>query len=112
MYNYVMLIGRLCTEPEVKVSSNGTSYSNLLLAVSRPFKNPETNKYDTDFIPLSAFSPVCDLCEQNLHKGDMVGIKGRLERSTSKIESKEITQTNIIAERIMFLSHIKSKQED
>ncbi|MCR5787159.1 MAG: single-stranded DNA-binding protein [Acholeplasmatales bacterium] len=105
MYNYVMLMGRLCTEPDVKTSASGVDYTNLLLAVSRPFKNPDTNKYDTDFFPIAVFSSLCDICKQNLHKGDCVAIKARLERANSKIESKEITQTNIVAERIMFISH-------
>ena len=111
MYNYIMLIGRLCQNIDVNETQSGKAYSRFSLAVQRPFKNGETNEYDTDFIPVTLFDNLCDIASEHLHKGDLVAIKGRV--TTNDVELKSGAKMNalsVIAERIMFISR-KEKTE-
>jgi single-strand DNA-binding protein len=105
MYNYVMLIGRLCQDVEVQETSNRKCFSRITLAIQRPFKNGETNEYDTDFIPITVFDALCDIAQAHLHKGDLIGVKGRLDSNNVELKSgAKLNALNIIAERIMFIS--------
>ncbi len=110
MYNYIMLIGRLCNDVEISESNNGKAYSRCTLAVQRPFKNPD-NVYDTDFIPVTIFDSLCETAQTYLHKGDLVALKGRV--STNEVElstGAKVNALSVIAERIMFISQ-KNKEE-
>ena len=102
MYNYAMIIGRICTDIEVKQSKDGISYMTTLVAVGRPFKNPETDTYDTDFIPIVAFSGTCEFAQENIKKGDKVIVKGRLVQNNMPVsKDKEKIILQFVAERIM-----------
>ena len=110
MYNYIMLIGRMCNDVEISESESGKTYSRFTLAVQRPFKNSD-NVFDTDFIPVTIFDNLCDSAQTYLHKGDLVALKGRV--STNEVElsnGSKINALGVIAERIMFISQ-KSKTE-
>lgn len=113
MYNYVMLIGRVCQDVEVLKGSNGVDYTKLTIACQRPFKNNETNQYDTDFIPVTMFDALCNIAEQRIHKGDMVALKGRVQSNPVELSSKaKINALSIICERIAVISQcIKSEKE-
>ena len=65
LVNSVMLVGRLTKDLEVKKLESGKEVTNLLLAVSRGYRNAEGN-YETDFI--IEFSRICgvnNLCESS-----------------------------------------------
>ena len=47
--NKIILIGRLTKDIEVKTSQSGTELARFSLAVTRPFKNKQSDKYETDF---------------------------------------------------------------
>lgn len=49
----------------------------------------------------------CEYCK----KGDVVGIKGRIQTSTYEKDGETKYSTDIIAERITFLSENKNKAE-
>ena len=103
MVNMVMLIGRLTKDPEIVEKENGIKVSRITLAINRKFKNAD-GVYETDFINTSVWesiaSNVCDYCK----KGDLVGIKGRLQTDTYEKDGKNITKLNVIAEKVTFLS--------
>lgn len=102
MYNYFMLIGRLCTDVEIREYSDGKRVANLLLAINRSFKN-QNGEYDTDFVNIAVWEFLADIAVDNLKKGRMVGVKGRI--STKKVILKDDTEMNtynLIGERIVF----------
>ena len=102
MYNYFMLIGRLCTDVEIRELSDGKRVANLLLAVNRAFKNPN-GEYDTDFISIAVWEFLADFSVDNLKKGRKIGVKGRI--GTKKITLKDDTETTtytLIGENIVF----------
>ena len=100
MTNTVCLIGRLTSEPTFEEIGDGKKGTIIKLAVTRSFKNID-GEYESDIIPIILWGGIAESTMDYCHKGDLVGIKGRLQMKEDKIE--------IIAEKITFLS---SKRED
>lgn len=113
MLNQVILVGRLTDDVEVVKTENGKSYSTITLAVQRSFKNSE-GVYEADFIRCKLWNSIAENSSQYCHKGDIVGIKGRIQ--VDKFEDKENNEdkfmTEIIAEKVTFLSSKKINKED
>jgi single-strand DNA-binding protein len=111
MLNQIILVGRLTKDLEVKEGENGSKYANLCLAIPRSWKNAE-GQYDTDFVECKAFESIATNTSEYCRKGDIVGVKGRIQTDTIEKEdgTKEF-KMSIIAEKVTFLSS-KSKNEE
>lgn len=110
MLNQIVLVGRLTKEVEVKELESGKKVANLTLAVPRPFKNEE-GLYDTDFIECVLWEGVAQNTSEYCHKGDIIGVKGRLQ--TREIEKEDGTKNKVqevIAEKVTFLSSKKADE--
>ncbi len=104
MLNQVVLVGRIADDPTIKEFKDGKKEAFVTLAVQRTFKNAE-GVYDTDFIKCTLWNGVATSTTEYCHKGDIVGIKGRLQVSSYEDkdgEKKYITE--VIAEKVTFLS--------
>ena len=89
----------------------GSKRTFIVVAVPRSFKNSE-GKYDTDFIKCILWNMVAEHTCEYCKKGDIVGIKGRIQTSTYEKDNEIKYDTEIIAERITFLSDNKTKIEE
>jgi len=98
MLNQTVLVGRLVDQP--KKDEKGAS---ITIAVPRSYKN-EDGIYETDFIPARLFNGVAENTCEYCKKGDLIGIKGRLQSNENGLE--------LIAEKITFLSTNKENRED
>lgn len=104
MLNQVVLVGRLTDDVEVNIMENGKKVSNLILAVQRTFKNSD-GIYETDFIKCSLWNGVAASTSEYCHKGDIVGIKGRLQVTPYEDKNGDKKySTEVIAEKVTFLS--------
>ena len=101
MLNQIVLVGRLVSDPEINETENGKKYTNITLAVSRSYKN-FNGEYETDFIDCTLWGSVAENTSEYCKKGNIVGIKGRLQR----LEGNTL---QVVAEKVTFLS---SKKED
>jgi len=112
MMNQFWGVGRLVAKPETKTSENGKSYLNFTIAVPRSYKNAD-GEYETDFLDVVAFGQIADATAEYCQKGDMVGVKGRIETSVYENESGEKRKsTQLIADKVSFLSASKEKDDD
>ena len=111
MYNYDFLVGRLVRDIKVNSTDSGKSVANISLAVTRPFKNPTTNQADVDYINAVCWDGYCDTVAEYVHKGDTIGIKGRIQTRKEEINGKTYTMQEIIAEKVIFLSSNKQIEE-
>jgi len=110
--NQVVLVGRLSDEPSVAKTENGKNYTTVHLAVQRPFKNSD-GIYETDFIRVVLWNGIASNTSEYCHTGDIVGIKGRLQSRSYETEDNEKKYiTEVIAERVSFISANRSKKED
>ena len=107
MLNQVFLVGRLTKDPEMEVTQNNKKLLTITLAVQRSYKNQD-GFYDTDFIRCTLWNQTAEATTEYSHKGDIVGIKGRIEVESYKDEEDNIKYfTNVICERIVFISSNK-----
>lgn len=101
MLNQMILVGRLTNEIVVEKNKDKSKeykkYAVISLAVPRSFKNSD-GVYDTDFIDCYAFDNIAQCTCNSCHKGDIVGVKGRIERVDSNLDIR------LIAEKVTFLS--------
>ena len=112
MMNQVILVGRLCRDPIVNKTENGKKRSFITIAVPRSFKNMD-GEYETDFIDCTLWDVVAENTSEYCHKGDIIGVKGRIQSYVIEKKNKEdnIYGTEIIAEKITFLtSNPKNEQ--
>lgn len=111
MLNQLILTGRLTKDIEVHESESGMSVATISLAIPRSFKNSE-GEYDTDFIDCIAFEGIARNTSEYCKKGDIVGVKGRVQSRTIDNEKNKQTVLEIIAEKVTFLStRTKNEQE-
>ena len=109
--NKVDLIGRIVRTPEVKEIGNDNKVVNFTMAVDRKFKNKNGEK-EADFIPVVFFGKAAGIIEQYFHKGDGIGISGRLQvRSYDNKEGKIVYATEVIGEDFFFLPAKKSSND-
>lgn len=111
MLNQIILVGRLTKNITVNKSDKNVKVATISLAIPRSFKNMEGN-YDTDFVDCVAFENVALNTAEYCVKGDIVGVKGRVQ---SKIVDRGDMKENIIeviAEKVTFLSSKKKGADE
>lgn len=107
MTNQLFLIGRLVEKPRVEETESGHIYSKITLAVNRQYKNME-GIYETDFIDITLHNMIASNTCEWCNKGDLVGIKGRLETEYYETEDGEKKKSMIVvADKVTFLSSRK-----
>lgn len=112
MLNQVVLVGRLTRNITVNKSENGVKVATIPLAIPRSFKNSD-GTYDTDFIDCVAFDAIASNTSEYCEKGDIVGVKGRIQTRIIDKEGQKENVMEIIAEKVTFLSsHTKEENEE
>lgn len=101
MLNQVVIVGRIIETPTIKELENGKKGSTITLAVQRAYKNVD-GEYETDFVPVILYNGIAENVLEYCKKGDVVGIKGRLETKENELQ--------IIAEKVTFLSSKKENE--
>lgn len=104
--NQLVLVGRIVND--VEVIGNDRKKYIVTLAVQRNFKNMD-GIFETDFIPCILWNTVGESTLEYCGKGDIIGIKGRLQTRT--IENEDGTKSRemeVIAEKVTFLSARKN----
>lgn len=103
MLNQIILVGRLTRDITVNKSENGNKVATISLAIPRSFKNSD-GVYDTDFVDCVAFDAIAENTSEYCGKGDIVGVKGRVQSRVIEKDDKKETELQIICEKITFLS--------
>lgn len=110
MQNVVFLIGRLVSDPEIKKSENEKEYTTITLAVQRPYKNTE-GLYESDFIRCKLWNGIATNVGEYCHKGDLIGVKGKIQNRTYEENEETKYITEIIVDKVSFLTSKKQEVE-
>ena len=106
-FNKVIIMGRLARDPDVRFTPSKQKVARITVATGRQWKNKMTGELQshTDFISVTAWSFLADLCEKYLKKGRQVLVEGRL--STRDYDDVKTGQhrwvTEVVAENIVLL---------
>jgi single-strand DNA-binding protein len=110
MLNQVVIVGRLVKDPEITEVEKEIKLSRITLAVPRSYKNIN-GEYETDFVPCTLWRGIAENTATYCKKGDLVGIKGRIQSSAYEKDDKKIYSIDVIAEKVTFLSSKDKKEE-
>ena len=102
--NQCSFIGRLGKDVELRVTPAGDSVANFSIACDWKTKKSE----GVEWVNISVFGKLAELCGQYIGKGSQVFVQGRLQ--TDKYEDKSgVTKysTKIAADTIQFLGKAK-----
>lgn len=111
MLNQIVLVGRLVKKPELREADNKKKYSYITLAVPRSFKNMN-GEYDTDFIDCILWDNIASNTVEYCDKGDIVGVKGRIQSRVIEKEDTKKYVLEVIAEKVTFLSSNQNKAKE
>ena len=100
-------MGRLTRDITVNKSENGVKVATICVAIPRSFKNSD-GTIDTDFVDCVAFDNIAENTSEYCSKGDVVGVKGRIQTRMIEKEDKKEKVTEIICEKITFLNSSRS----
>lgn len=101
--NIVMLIGRLCNDPELKQNEKYTQ-CKFTLAVNRI-------KEGTDFINCIAWNKQAEAISKYLKKGSQVAIEGRIQTGSYEGKNGKVYTTDVIVQNLNFIG-TKEKEDD
>lgn len=95
MFNKIILIGNLTSDPELKYLQGGLAVVNVGLAVNRPYK-----KDTVDFFRLQAWGKVAETVANHLKIGALVQVEGAMhsreyEKNNEIIKIWEVDVNNI-----------------
>src|SRR3954447_26239973 len=103
MINQVTLVGRLTKDPELRLTPEGTSVTNVILAVNRQFRNQQ-GEIGADFVQCTLWKRIAENTVQYCRKGSLIGITGRIHtRNYDNQEGRRIFVTEVIAETVRFI---------
>lgn len=111
MLNQVVLVGRLVKDPELNEYDNNKKVSYVTVAIPRSFKNID-GEYETDFINCILWDIVAKTTVEHCKKGDVIGVKGRIQSRVVETDNEKKYYTDVVAERITFLSNRKQEESD
>lgn len=109
MLNQLIIAGRLVKDPEIVEVENNKKRTYVTVAVPRGFKNQD-GLYDTDFIRCTLWDGIAENTCEYCKKGDVIGVKGRLQTSSYEKDGQKKYTMDVIAERISFISSKKADE--
>jgi single-strand DNA-binding protein len=111
--NKVMLTGRLGKDVELRVTPNGKSVATFSVASSRPIKDGDNWKEQTEWFRVVAWEKLADNCNRYLSKGSHCYVEGRLQSRdwVDKATGEKRRSTEVIASEVIFLDPARAKHE-
>lgn len=103
MINSVIIVGRLTADPELRKTPNGTSVASFRIAHDEGRKGNNGEK-QTLYINCTLFGKQTDMLARFFHKGNLIGVTGRLtQRTYMNRQNVQVTTTEILADRVDFI---------
>lgn len=113
--NHIILRGRLTDTADVRTNTDqkATTVARFSLAVQDRTHRNHNGDYDVDFIKMVAFNVLANNLEEYTEKGSEILVTGRLHTYTYKNkENKNVYMSEVIVERIEFISNCNKKDVD
>lgn len=110
--NRVILIGRLCNDPEVKSTKSGSSFAAFRLATNDTYKDKAGEKKQlTEYHSITCFDGLADTVCKYVKKGSQIYVEGKLTTRSWEDESgNKQYATSINAKTIEFLDSKKNDE--
>ena len=101
--NYVIIIGRLTRDAELKYTNSGLAVSSFSLAVNRRKRSGDNWEDEVSFFDLALFGKRAESLNQYLTKGQQVAVEGSLTQDRWEQDGNKRSKVKIIANNIQLL---------
>ena len=102
MFNKVIMMGRICSDPELKTTPNGANVCTFRIAVDRRFQQ-KCEERKTDFFNVVAWRQQADFVHRYFSKGRLILVEGEMQtRQYTDKSGNQATWYEINAERVSF----------
>lgn len=111
--NRIELIGRLGKDPESKTTMGNHQVCTFSLAVGRRWKDKKGEvKSQTDWFNIEAWGKMGEICQDYLHKGQLVYLEGRMQ--TDKYDHNGETRyfTKVVTSGMQMLERRETEEEE
>ena len=106
MLNECVLIGRLCADPSLRYTTNGTAVCKFTLAVNRRF-----NREETDFIDCVCWKGLAENVANYTGKGSLVAVQGSIQTGSYETKDGQKRKTfEVNCDQVVFLDKKKDGQ--
>ncbi|WP_281512184.1 single-stranded DNA-binding protein [Mammaliicoccus vitulinus] len=95
-------VGNLVADVELK--GQNSNVASFRVAIQRPFKNKQTDEYETDFLTCKAFGKTAEIIANNFSKGQKIGITGSIQTgSFDGKDGKKVFTTDVVVNQVTFV---------
>lgn len=102
MLNCVAITGRLTGDPEVRMTTSGTSVTTLRVAVERN-RTAQDGTRETDFLDVVAWRQTAEFIGRYFRKGSMIAVQGSIQTRTYEDRNgNKRTAVEIVTENVSF----------
>ena len=105
MINNVVLVGRLTRDIELRKTQSGLSVASFTIACDRRLLQEQrnNNEQSADFINCVAWRGSADFLGNYAHKGDTVGVEGRIQTRTYDRDGQRVYVVEVLANSVNLL---------
>lgn len=107
--NSVQLVGRFTKDPDIKYSNGGATIARFNIAVNRRFK--QEGQPEADFISCVAFGKTAEFIEKYFHKGNAIGLQGRIQTGSYDKDGTKVYTTDVVVENCEFVESKGGNQQ-
>ena len=102
MLNNVILMGRICSDVELRTTATGKSVANFRIAVDRSFTK-QGEQRQADFITIVAWGSTADFVSRYFSKGSMIALQGSIQtRNYEDKDGNKRTAFEVVAREVSF----------
>ena len=112
MINSVVLVGRLTKDIELRKTQSGLSVASFTIACDRRLSQEQrnNNEQSADFISCVAWRGSADFLGKYAHKGDTVGVEGRIQTRNYDRDGQRVYVTEVLANSVNLLHSKQTAQ--
>lgn len=114
MINSVVLVGRLTKDIELRKTQSGLSVAAFTVACDRRLSQEQKNNgaQSADFINCVAWRGSADFLSSYAHKGDTVGVEGRLQTRSYDRDGQMVYVVEVLANSVNLLHSTQPKAQE
>ena len=103
MLNYIVIMGRLARDPELRRTGSGIAVTSFRLAVDRDFAPKDGGERETDWIDCVAWRQTGEFVSKYFTKGRMAVVSGRLQiRNWTDKDGNKRSSAEVVADNVYF----------
>lgn len=104
MWHQTIIIGNVGKNPETRETQNGNVVCNFSVAVTEKWQQNGERKEKTTWYRISCWGKLAETCQQYVHKGMKVAVKGTVEARGYTNNAGEVAASlELTAREVIFL---------